>query len=398
MSRRNLILLGVSLAAAFALFLYLRAKPKTEKEENAKPQEVVLVEMGLEAQKHVGLEVVPAKVEQLTEFLEVTGTVQPIDSQIVHIRPLASGRLRAVLAKVGDRVTSGQALAQLDAIEVGDLSSQYLAAQADLKKLQAQHATALKQLERNRQLVKIEAASQKDLEGSEAEEQALQASIEAQESVIRGLSARMHRLGVDGENPPSSSVTAIRSGFAGVVIKAAAAPGEVVDSTSELFQIADLSRVWVQAEVYEKDLGRIRAGQTAAISVDTYPDEKFSGKVTYVGDILDPQTRTVKVRCEVANPGTKLKLDMFATVSLPTTFSKRALVVPASAIQQAEGKNMVFVQKSPTKFEPRNITLGKVLGGKTEVLTGLKEGEPVVTNGAFHLKSILLGGTFGEKE
>lgn len=398
MSRRNLILLGISLAAVFALFFYLRPKPKPEKEEKSKPQEVALVEMGLEAQKHVGLEVAPAKVEELREFLEVTGTVQPIDSQIVHIRPLASGRLRAVLAKVGDRVTAGQPLAQLDAIEVGDLSSQYLAAQADLKKLQAQHATALKQLERNRQLVKIEAASQKDLEGSEAEEQALQASIEAQQSVIRGLSARMHRLGVDGENAPSSSVTAIRSGFAGVVIKAAAAPGEVVDSTSELFQIADLSRVWVQAEVYEKDLGRIRSGQTAAISVDTYPDEKFSGRVTYVGDILDPQTRTVKVRCEVANPGTKLKLDMFATVNLPTTFSKRALVVPASAIQEVEGKNVVFVQKAPTKFEPRNISLGKVLGGKAEVLTGLREGEPVVANGAFHLKSILLGGTFGEQE
>jgi cobalt-zinc-cadmium efflux system membrane fusion protein len=357
-----------------------------------------LIEMGAEAQKHVGLEVVSAKVKQLTEMLQVTGTVQPIDSRLGRVRTLANGRIQEVLVTAGDRVVAGQPLARFDNIDAGDLSSQYQSAQADLRKLQAQHSNAFKQLERNQHLVEIGAVPQKELESSQSEEQALEASQKAQESIIAGLTARLRRFGVVDGNSQNSSLTTIRSPFAGVVVKVAAAPGEAVDPSSELFEIADLSRVWVQAEVYEKDLGHIRVGQTALISVDTYPDQKFSGKMTYISDVLDAQTRTVKVRCEVPNPGIKLKLDMFASVSLPTMFSKRALAVPTSAIQQVETKTVVFVQKAPTKFEAREVKIGQTVDGNTEVLSGLHDGEPVVKTGAFHLKSIVLGGTIGEED
>jgi membrane fusion protein, heavy metal efflux system len=392
---RKLVLalfLGLTLAACS------RSKSGEEAGKPSGDQEPRVIEMGIEAQKHVGLEVAPAAVSQLTELLEVTGTVQPIDSRIGHVRPLANGRLQEVLVRVGDRVVTGQSLARFDNIEAGDLASQLAAAQADLKKLQAQHATALKQEERSRRLVEIGAASQKEFESSQAEAQGLQAAIAGQESVIEGLAARLRRYGIVDADAHSVSITTIRSPFAGVIIKAAVSPGEVVDASSDLFQVADLSRVWVQAEVYEKDLGRIRAGQTALIRVDTYPGEKFAGNMTYIGDVLDPQTRTVKVRCEVPNPGFRLKLDMFASVSLPTTFSHRGLAVPTSAIQQLESKNVVFVRKAETKFEAREVQVGQVIGGKGEILAGLKEGERVVTNGAFHLKSIALGGTFGEEE
>lgn len=389
----------IALSLALTLAGCSPAKPEAGKQEaTAEAQQAPLIEMGIEAQKQVGLKVTPAAVESLNEFIEVTGTVQPIDRQVGHIRPLASGRLQEIFAKVGDRVSAGQPLAQLDTIEAGDLGSQYLAAEADLKKLQAQHAMALKQLERNRHLVEIGAASQKDLESSQAEEEALQSSINAQESVTSGLSVRMRRLGVDSENPRTSSLTAIRSPFAGVVIKAAAAPGEVVDPTSELFQVADLSRVWVQADVYEKDIGRIRAGQMASISVDTYPGETFGGKMTYIGDILDPQTRTVKVRCEVPNPGTKLKLDMFASVRLPTTFAKRALAVPTAAVQQVENDKVVFVQRDSTHFEKRVVQLGKTAGDWIEITSGLQNGEKVVSQEAFFVKSALLKNQLGGEE
>lgn len=375
------------------------SRPSSDADQKTEPSQgqAGLIEMSAEAQKHVGLEVVSAKVEQLTEMLQVTGTIQPIDSRLGRVRTLASGRIQEVLVTAGDRVIAGQALARFDNIEAGDLSSQYQVAQADLRKLQAQHTTALKQLERNQHLVEIGAVPQKDLESSQAEEQALEANQKAQESVIAGLAARLQRFGVGDGNSQNSSFTTIRSPFAGVVVKVVAAPGEAVDPSSELFQIADLSRVWVQAEVYEKDLGRIRIGQTALISVDTYPGQTFSGKMTYMSDVLDPQTRTVKVRCEVPNPGIKLKLDMFASVSLPTTFSKRVLAVPASAIQQVETKTVVFVQKAPTKFEQREVKTGQTVNGNTEILSGLQGGEPVVKTGSFHLKSIVLGGTLGDE-
>ncbi|MES1261143.1 MAG: efflux RND transporter periplasmic adaptor subunit, partial [Acidobacteriota bacterium] len=159
----------------------------------------------------------------------------------------------------------------------------------------------------------------------------------------------------------------------------------------------DLSRVWVQAEVYEKDLGRIRMGQPAFVTVDTYPDERFTGKVSYISDILDPQTRTARVRCEVANQQVRLKLDMFASVQVPTTFSREALAVPVSALQQVEEKNVLFIQTAPTKFEMRPVQTGKTIDGLLEIVSGLKAGESVVTQGAFHLKSILAGKELGEE-
>ncbi len=164
----------------------------------------------------------------------------------------------------------------------------------------------------------------------------------------------------------------------------------------EMFTVADLSKVWVQAEVYEKDLGRIRLGQNAAIKVDTYPDETFAGRVAYISDVLDPQTRTARVRCEVENREMRLKTEMFANIELPTKFSKQALAVPSTAVQDVEGKNVVFVQHSPTKFEARQVEKGVTVNGQTEIISGLSAGERIVSQGAFHLKSILAGGQLGD--
>jgi len=385
---------------AFSLASCSRTRPANSEEAGAASgnSESGLIEMSLEAQKHVGLRVAPAAVTHLQEYLHVTGTVQPIDSRLGRVRPLARGRIVEVLVKVGDRVRNGQTLARFDNVEAGELSSQHQAAQAELQRLRVQRAVAGRQFERHRRLVEIGAVSQKEFEASQAEHQGLQEAIKAQESIIAGLAERLHRFGVNPTGTRGSSITAIPSPFAGVVIKVDVAPGAVVDTSSELFQVADLSRVWVQAEVYEKDLGRIRPGQMAFIQVDTYPDQKFTGRVTYIGDILDPTTRTAKVRCEVSNSDVKLKLDMFASVYLPTTYSRTAIAVPTGAIQQLENKRVVFVRKGDTKFEARVIQAGRDVDGKTEIQAGLREGELIVVNGAFHLKSILLGAEHGEKE
>ena len=181
-----------------------------------------------------------------------------------------------------------------------------------------------------------------------------------------------------------------------MVIEVQVSPGAVVDPGMELFSIGDISEVWIQAEVYEKDLGRIRIGQSALISVDTYPDEKFSGRVTYISDTLDPKTRTAKVRCVVPNQDLRLKLEMFALVDVPTTFSRKALAVPTAAIQQIAGKNIVFVRESEQKFQVREVQVGEVAGGQTEILAGLAEKEPIVIQGAYHLKSVRMNKELAE--
>lgn len=361
-----------------------------ESQEPAKQKEV---EMLLPAQKHVGLVVAPAAVVQLSEYFRATGTVQPIDNRVGEVAPLARGRVLEVRAKVGDRVRAGQTLATFDNLEAIELGAQAQSARADLARLNAQLTPAARQSERSRRLADIGAGAEKDYEFSKAEEQGVRASIESQQAVLGGLQQRLRRYGASG----NGSSTVLKAPFAGVVTKAAASPGDIVEPGKEMFTVADLSRVWVQAEVYEKDLGRIRLGQNAAIRVDTYPDESFAGRVAYISDVLDPQTRTAKVRCEVANKDVRLKTDMFANIELPTKFSKQALAVPSTALQDVEGKNVVFVQHGPTTFESRQVEKGVTINGQTEIISGLSAGERVVTQGAFHLKSILAGGDLGDE-
>ena len=360
-------------------------------------QESGVVSLELVAQKNIGLEISPVKSAQLTEYLQVTGTVQPVNSRVSQVRSLARGRLLEMLVRTGDRVRQGQELARIDNLDAGELTAQMSSARAEFQRLKVLLAAQARQVDRNRKLSEIGAAPKKDFEQSVAEQQALEESVRAQDGVVSGLAARLRRFGQSGGDPNTPVVSAITAPFAGIVTKAVAAPGEIVDSGTELFTVADISHVWVQAEVYEKDLGRIRVGQSAVIHVDTYPDEPFAGRVTYIADALDPQTRTAKVRCEVANASLRLKLDMFATVQLPTTFSRRALAVPLGALQQLDGKDVVFVQRAPTQFEARAIRPGKTVNGLVEILAGLRDGEPVVTAGAYRLKSIIAGKDLGEE-
>ena len=255
---------------------------------------------------------------------------------------------------------------------------------------------ATRQVQRSRRLADIGAGSEKEYEASKAEQDGIEANIRSQQAVIDGIRQRLRRFGVTDDRTRTTFLTPLKAPFSGVVTKASVSPGDVVDEGREVFTIADLSRVWVQAEVYEKDLGRIRVGQSAFVKVDTYPDRTFEGKVSYISDVLDPQTRTAHVRCEIDNRDMRLKTDMYANVQLPTKFSKQAIAVPSGALQQVDGKDVVFIRKSDTQFEKREVEKGVSINDRVEIVSGLKPGEQVVTQGAFHLKSILAGGELGE--
>jgi cobalt-zinc-cadmium efflux system membrane fusion protein len=366
------------------------ASAEESTETAAKPKEV---EMLLPAQQHVGMVVAPVAVTRLTEFFRAVGTVQPIDSHVGEVASLARGRVVEVKARIGDKVHAGQVLAIFDNIDAIDLSAQEQSAQAELARLNAQRIPIARQAERSHRLAAIGAGSEKDAESSKAEEQGIDANIQSQQALLHGIEQRLQRYGVAGG---SSGLSALKATFSGVVIKAQASPGDVIDAGHEVFTVADLSKVWVQAEVYEKDLGRIHLGQNAAIKVDTYPDESFTGRVVYISDVLDPQTRTARVRCEVDNHDHRLKTDMFVNVDVPTLSSKQGLAVPSSALQTVEGKTVLFVRHAPTKFEARLVKTGITVNGQTEITSGLKTGEEVVTQGAFHLKSILAVGSMGD--
>jgi membrane fusion protein, heavy metal efflux system len=389
------IWMTVMMAAVFATGC--KSKPAQQEDDKGSAEQEVKrneVEMQLTAQNHVNLQTASATVEQMNEFFRATGTVQPMDSRVGEVSALARGRVAEVKVKVGDRVKAGQVLATFDNLDALDLTAQEQSAQAELTRLQAQLVPAQRQTERSRHLADIGAVAEKDYESNKAEEQGIRANIQAQQAVVQGIQQKLHRFGAAGP----SGTTVLRSPFAGAVIKIAAAPGDVLEPGRMAFQVADLSHVWIQAEVYEKDLGRIRLGQDASIRVETYPDTAFAGKVTYISDVLDPQTRTARVRCEVPNTDMRLKADMYASIELPTTISKRALTVSSSALQEVEGKNVVFVRITPTKFAIRPVEKGVTVKDRVEIVSGLRAGEEVVTQGAFHLKSIVAGGELGDQD
>jgi cobalt-zinc-cadmium efflux system membrane fusion protein len=356
------------------------------------------VEVSLAAQRRANVVVKLASATPLAEILTLTGTVQAIDSRIGRVRPLARGRVTEVSVRLGDRVKAGQVLARFDNIEAGDLASQYHAAQAELARLRIQQAVTARQAERSRNLVAIGAVPQKELEAIEAERQGQLEAIRAQESTLAGFSARLNRFGINENAAGSSSMTSIVAPFGGVITAVQAAPGEVVDTSAELFAIADLSRVYVAGQVYEKDLGRVSVGQSVTITVASYPDLRFPGRVASISAILDPQTRTASVRCDVANPGERLRLDMFATVELPTATHRDALALPLDAVQRIEGKTVVFVKQDATHFRVRPVQLGRSVGDVVEITRGIAPGDPVVISGAFPLKSALLGKDLAEEK
>lgn len=361
-----------------------------------------------DAQKNIGLATQAAETRSVVETLSVTGSIGPNETRVAHIRPLTQGRILDVNVILGDTVRAGQTLAVYDNIELGELLGQYSVGLAALDKAKADAEASQKSLERARNLVALGAVAQAEVERRSAESAGGVAAINTQRAELARIEEKMHRYGLTdadikeavgaGREHREVSKTIVRAPFGGVVTKYDLAEGEVVGSDREIFTIADLSTVWVQADVYEKDIASIRKNLAVKVTVDAFPGQIFPGRITYISDVLDPKTRTTKVRCEVVNPSGRLKLDMFATISIPTPQGRTATMVPSSAIQQFDDQAAVFVALSATEFERRNVTLGVREGDWVEITSGLKAKETVVTTGSFDLKSLLLRGQIGEAE
>jgi Cu(I)/Ag(I) efflux system membrane fusion protein len=179
---------------------------------------------------------------------------------------------------------------------------------------------------------------------------------------------------------------AFRSSAAGVIVEKRVVEGQRVMAGEMLFRLADLSTVWVEAEVYERDMAFLRVGQPATVTLDSYPGERFAARVAYVHPILEQGTRTVKVRLQLANPRGRVKPGMFATVEL-TTAGEAVVTVPAAAVLDSGAEQIVFVAHGGGYFEPRRVRPGRRTGDAIEILSGVAEGEEVATGATFFLDS-----------
>ncbi|MBI4469598.1 MAG: efflux RND transporter periplasmic adaptor subunit [Acidobacteria bacterium] len=384
--------------------------PGTVHEEESESADPDVLTLDPAVLRTLGLAFEPAEMRTVAETVQATGGVGPNETRVGHIRSLARGRIEKVYVRLGDRVQARQPLLAYDNIELGELIGQYLSAVAMLEKVNAEAEVAKRSLERAQNLVELGAVARADYERRSAEYRNALASINSQKAGVAQVEEKIHRFGLTDPDLEKlnartheqfhreASHSILRAPFDGTVIKYDVAEGEVVEIARELFTIADLSTVWVQADVYEKDIAAIRRGQEASILINAYPGETFIGRITYVSDALDPKTRTAKVRCEVPNGHGRLKLEMFATIQIPIAKSQQAVMIPRTAVQEIDDKPAVFVKTGDTAFEKREVELGAPSNGWIEVIRGVKAGEPVVTDGVFVLKSELKKKEFGQHE
>lgn len=306
-----------------------------------------------------------AKVEPqaFAQTLDAPGVVEAVPEKRVRIVPPLAGRIVRLHRQLGDAVKAGDALATIDSPDLGAAYGEHIKAQATL-------AQARQEFRRQRALQEEDIAARKDLE-------AAQLALSAAESDARAAADRLAQLGVPAR-AASRREYVLRAPISGRVVEMDAAQGGYWnDNTAPIMTVADLSTVWLSASVAEKDLSQVSVGQAARIVPNAYAGRSFEGRVAYVGDLLDPDTRTLPVRVAIDNRDGLFKPGMFARVGLAGP-AREALLVPAPALLQSGLFTRVFVEQSPFRFESRVVSVGASVGDRVEVLSGLKAGERIV--------------------
>lgn len=322
--------------------------------------------------------------EALAVALSLPGEVTADPDRLARVAAPVDGRIERVSLKEGAAVKKGDVLAVIRVPELGKVRGALAGAQAKAK---AARANA----DRLRHLVEQKLAAAQEHENAEAEA----AGYEAE---ARALAAELSAIGTGAGAGASLS---LRAPIAGVVIARDAVLGQPVTPATVLATIADLSEVWFLGRVFEKDLGRLREGAPAEVELNAYPGERFQGQLEYLSKQVDPIARTLTARVRLSNPDAKLRLGLFGAARVATGEAEEhppVLVVDRSAVTEIGGKPVVFVRHPDDDFELHELVLGGAALGKVEVLSGLREGEDVVTEGVFTLKSAVLKSAFAEEE
>jgi cobalt-zinc-cadmium efflux system membrane fusion protein len=361
-----------SLIACSALLLVLtgcakNAEEKTETTETTKATRNVRTE--------------PAAMQPFRKTIDTTGTVAFNQNRSTQVLSPISGPLARILVNIGSRVRRGDALAVV-------ASPDFAAAVSALRKAEATARNARRIATLDEQLFKNDAIARRDLE--QAQTDAINADADRDSAV-----QQLHALGVDDrtiagieENRPVQNVGGvIRSPIGGTVVEKLVTPGQLLQAgATPTFTVADLSSVWVMANVFEADLPAVHNGDTA--DVITGAGQTLQGRVDYIAALVDPNTRAVSVRLEVPNPGEVLKRDLYVRVQLHSRLPSQGILVPVSAVlHDDENLPFVFVEKAGGTFERRRVDLGSRLGDRQEIRSGLAAGESIVVEGGLFLQN-----------
>jgi len=336
------------------------------------------------AQARNPVKVAPAELAKLAGDIQVVGTVAFHEDHFAVVGPLVSGRISRVSVGVGDKIKRGQVIAEIESSDVGQ-------ARAELVSAKARFAAADANLKRETDLAEKKISSSREQELARAQWETEQAGVRAAIMRLRAIGLSQGDIEEAGKHDLGGRVP-MRAPISGTVIERKVTLGQAVERATDAFKIADTTHVWVSLDLYEKDLSRVHVGQEVEMRTDSLPGETFRGRVAFIVPVIDEATRTAKVRLEFPNPNGALHAGQLVTARIVADTrlaTNEVLAVPRSAIEQVEGKTVVFV-KAGDAFERRNVLLGTSGGDRVEIRKGLNAGEQVAVDGAFLLKSELL--------
>lgn len=376
--KRKRSLAGCALASIAVLLLTAGGcKKKTPAPEVKVEQDpsVISVSADLAKQFVIG----EPKMEEVAGSLQVSARIDTDASRIARIGSPVAGRIIKLLVLEGQYVHRGEALATLHSTDLSDTQFSFI-------KAYSQENLARQATERAEQLVKADVMGRAELERRRAE--LLQASTEAaafrtQLSGLGMTDAAIHKLEstrkLNADYPIVSTIS-------GTVLDRKVTIGQIVQPAEIAFMVADLSNVWVIADVPEESSGRLHKGMEVIVKIPALPEQELHGKLSYVSPIVDPSTRTVQVRMDLPNPKGIYKPAMLAGLTFIDA-TERKNTIPSTAVVREENKDYVFVQIEPTKFMLREVSLGLESGDKRVLESGVSPGEKIVLDGAFHLNN-----------
>ena len=365
------------LAAALAAVIALAACRNGRAPQAAEPAEAHAHEAGTpasvtltdEAAAAAGILTETAALRPLARRVAAPGELEWNARRVVHLTARTAGRLERVAVVPGDRVRAGQVLAEIYSPDALTLQAEYLQA----------------------------AARARRLAGRETEEAPARAVLGAarERLTVVGFSAE-DIAALDAAAAPRP-LLAVRAPQSGTVVESGVVAGDAVGLGASLFKLADPSVLWACLHIREQDLAAVAAGAEVVLRTQAYPGEEFRGRLILVGDVVDAATRTVEGRVEIANPGGRLKAGMYVDASAAAAGERLTLAVPEAAVQDDDGRPIVFVRTAERTFVRREVRTGERLAGLVEILAGVAEGEPVVTAGGFLLKSELRKGSLEDE-
>lgn len=313
-----------------------------------------------------------AKEEVLTPALQVTGAVTYDARRVAAIGARIGGRVRTLSKIEGEDVRSGELMIELESVELGK-------AQAEVMKVRAREKVARLDEERERRLADAKVSPERDAQFARANAEALTAERVAAEKGVEALGGT-----VEGE----LGVLRLRSPLTGRIVESKVKRGEMVESSDTLFVVADLSKVWVELAVYERDLPAVREGDEVEVRIPSAGLAPITGRIAHISELIDHETRSAHVRVEVDNAGAKLRPGLSVVGVIHATGPRQSmLVVPRRAVTRVDGKPTVFLQVSEGVVEPRPVEVGAEDVDSVAVINGLKAGDIVVAAGVLALKA-----------